>query len=144
MHKELRSLYLDSVTYKDIRNISRNMHTARFSQLLPLPTDIEETHEALGAVPLLTSSIELALLLIRKKSIVIFPCKNNLQFFFLAALMGFTLTGHSDQHRSFSTCYLQFIDSLCANCIFLNQPINIQRPMRMYSAIRYQRLQNLV
>jgi hypothetical protein len=33
--------------------------------------------------------------------------------------MGFTLTGHSNQHRSFSTNYLQFIYSLCATCIFL-------------------------
>jgi len=46
IHEELRSQYLDVVTYKDIRNISRNMHKARSSHLLPLPTDIEETHEA--------------------------------------------------------------------------------------------------
>ena len=50
IHEELRSQYLDTVTCKDIRNISRNMHKARSSQLLPLPTDIEETHEALSAV----------------------------------------------------------------------------------------------
>ena len=50
IHKELRSQYLDTLTYKDINNISRNMHKARSSQLLPLPTDIEETHEALSAV----------------------------------------------------------------------------------------------
>jgi len=30
------------------------MHTARSSQLLPLPTDIEETHEALSAVQVST------------------------------------------------------------------------------------------
>jgi len=50
IHEELRSQYLDSPTYKYARNISRNMHKARSSQLLPLPTDIEETHEALSAV----------------------------------------------------------------------------------------------
>jgi len=60
IHKELRSQYLDTLTYKDIRNISRNTHKASFSQLLPLPTDIEETHEALIAVPVLTISTELA------------------------------------------------------------------------------------
>ena len=60
IHEELRSQYLDSLTYKDIRNISRNMHKARSSQLLPLPTDIEETHEALSAVHVWTSSTELA------------------------------------------------------------------------------------
>jgi len=50
IHRELRSQYLDTVTNKDIRNISRNMYKARSSQLLPLPADIEETHEALSAV----------------------------------------------------------------------------------------------
>ena len=59
LHKELRSQYFDTLTYKDIRNISRDMHKARSSQLLPLPTDIEETHEALCAVQVLTSSTEL-------------------------------------------------------------------------------------
>ena len=46
-----------------------------------------------------------------------FSCKNDLQF--LGPLMFFTLTRHSNQHRSFSTNYLQFMDSLCATCIFL-------------------------
>jgi SepF-like predicted cell division protein (DUF552 family) len=41
-HKELRIQYLDILTYKDIKNISTNMHKARSSQLLPLPTDFEE------------------------------------------------------------------------------------------------------
>ena len=50
IHKELRSQYLNTLTYKDIRNISSNMHKPRSSQLLPLPTDTEETHEALCAV----------------------------------------------------------------------------------------------
>jgi len=49
IHKELRSQYLDTVTYKERRNISRNMHKARSSQLPPLPTDTEETHEAINA-----------------------------------------------------------------------------------------------
>ena len=48
-HEELRSQYLDSLTYKDIKNFSRNMHKARSSDLLPLSTDIEETHEALSS-----------------------------------------------------------------------------------------------
>jgi len=46
-----------------------------------------------------------------------FSSKNNLQL--SAPLMGFTLKGHSNRHRSFSTNYLQFMDSLCATCIFL-------------------------
>ena len=50
MHKELRSHYLDTLTYKGMRDINRNMHKARSSQLLPLSTDIEETHEAVSAV----------------------------------------------------------------------------------------------
>jgi hypothetical protein len=60
VHEELRSQYMDTLTYKDIRNISRNMHKARSSHLLPLPTDTEETHAALSAVQVLTSSTELA------------------------------------------------------------------------------------
>jgi len=59
IHEELRSQYLDTLTYKDIRNISRNTHKACYSQLLPLPTVIEETHEALSAVEVRTSSTEL-------------------------------------------------------------------------------------
>jgi hypothetical protein len=58
-HIELRSQYLDTVTYRDIRYISKNMNKARSSQLLPLPNDIEETHNALRVVQVLTSSIEL-------------------------------------------------------------------------------------
>jgi hypothetical protein len=50
IHKELRSQYLDTLTYIDIRNISRNMRKARPSQLLLLPPDTEETHEALIVV----------------------------------------------------------------------------------------------
>jgi hypothetical protein len=50
IHRELRCQCLDTVTYKDIENISRNTHTARPSQLLTLPTATEETHEALNAV----------------------------------------------------------------------------------------------
>ena len=52
-----------------------------------------------------------------------FSCKRNLQI--LAPLMGFTLTGHSNQHRRFSTKCLQFIDSLCATSFFL--PANKQQ-----------------
>jgi len=60
IHKELRSQYLDILTYKDIRNIRWNMHKARSSQLLPLPRDTEETHEALSAVPVSTSLTDFA------------------------------------------------------------------------------------
>jgi len=50
IHKKPLSQYLDTLTYKDINNISSNMHKARSSQLLLLLTDTEETHEALSAV----------------------------------------------------------------------------------------------
>ena len=59
IHKKLRGQYLDTLTYKEKRNISRNMHKAHSSQLLPLPTDTEETHKALSAVQVWTSSTEL-------------------------------------------------------------------------------------
>ena len=60
IHEELRTQYLDTVTYNDMRKISRNMHKTRSSQLLPLPTDIEETHEALSAVQVRKISTEFA------------------------------------------------------------------------------------
>jgi len=126
INKELLSQYLDTLTYKDTRNISRNMHKARSSKLLPLPTDIEETHEALTAVQVWTSSTELSVN-DPETTIVMFSWKNNLQF--LAPLMGFTLTRHSNQHRSFSTNYLQF--TMC-NLHFYYRQINIQRPMQIY------------
>ena len=58
IHKELQSQDLDTLIYKDIQNISRNMHKARFFQLLPLQTNTEETSEALSAVQVLTSAKE--------------------------------------------------------------------------------------
>jgi hypothetical protein len=33
IHKELQSQYVDTLTYKDTRNISRNIHKARSSHL---------------------------------------------------------------------------------------------------------------
>ena len=57
------------------------MYKARSSQLLPLPTDVEETHEALNAVQVLTSSNEQFLLVNdSEKNIVTFSCKTNLTF----------------------------------------------------------------
>jgi hypothetical protein len=56
IHKELQSQYWDTLAYKDTSYTSRNMHKARSSQLLPLPTDTEETHEAISAVQVQTSS----------------------------------------------------------------------------------------
>jgi len=45
IHKELLRQDLDSLTYVDIGNISRNMHKAGSSQLLPLPTDFKKLME---------------------------------------------------------------------------------------------------
>ena len=82
IHKELSSQNLDTVTYKDIRNINRNTHKARSSKLLPLPTDIEETHEALFAVQVQIISKEQFLLVNDwEEKIVMFYCKTNLQYF---------------------------------------------------------------
>ena len=49
IHTELQIQDLDTLTYKDIRNISADMHKARSSQLLPLPKYIEGT-QTLSAV----------------------------------------------------------------------------------------------
>jgi hypothetical protein len=56
IHKELLNQDLDTLTYKDIRNISRNLYKARSSQMFPLPIDTEETHETLSSVQLQTIS----------------------------------------------------------------------------------------
>ena len=146
IHKELRNQDLGTFTYKDIGNISRNIHTARSSQLLPLPTDIEETHEALNVVQVQTSSKE-QFLLVNDSEKKIVMCSLKPTYSFLAPLMCFTLTGHSNQHRSCFTNYLQFMDSAIVTMCHLHSsywPINIKYLMRIYSAIRYQRLQNLL
>jgi len=82
IHKELSSQNLDTVTYKDIRNINRNTHKARSSKLLPLPTDIEERHKALFVVQVQTISKEQFLLVNDwEENIVMFYCKTNVQYF---------------------------------------------------------------
>ena len=90
IHRELRSQCLDILTYEDIRNINGDTHKASSSQLLLLSMDTEETHEALSALQVLTVRHNLLVNDSEKKTIVMFSCKNNLQF--LAPLMGFTLT----------------------------------------------------
>jgi hypothetical protein len=55
------------------------MHKARSSQLLPLPTDVEETHEPLSAVQVLTNSKEQFLLVNgSKKNTVTLSCQKKL------------------------------------------------------------------
>ena len=49
-HKAPQLQHMDTDTYIYIRHVSSNMHRTRSCQLLPLATDIEETHEALIAV----------------------------------------------------------------------------------------------
>jgi len=56
------------------------MHKARTSQLLPLPTDTEETHGGLSAVAVLTFRQNL-LVNDSEKTNVKFSCKNNFKFF---------------------------------------------------------------
>jgi hypothetical protein len=51
------------------------------------------------------------------------------------------LTGHSNQHQSFSTKYLQFMDSLCATCIFFLPTNKHPKSYEDVSDIRYQRSQ---
>jgi len=36
-----------------------------------------------------------------------------------SSIDGIYVDGTSNQHRSFSTNHLQFVDSLCATCIYL-------------------------
>ena len=68
--KEQQSQDKDTLTLATLsitRNISRNMHKVLYSHLFPLPTDLEEIHEAFIAVYVLTISKEhFSLLLITK------------------------------------------------------------------------------
>ena len=66
----------------------------------------------------------------RKKTTVKFSCKNNLQF--LAPLMGFTLTEHSNQHRSFFHQLITMHALTVCNWHLSYWPINVKRAMRMY------------
>jgi hypothetical protein len=52
-HKELQIQDLDTVAYKDVHSIRRNIHKARRSQLLPHLTNAGQTHEALSTVQVL-------------------------------------------------------------------------------------------
>jgi len=123
IHQELQGQDLD--TYKDIWNISRNRDKARSSQLLPLPTDNEETHESLSDVQVLTNSKEQWFLVTgSKKKIVTFSGKTNLQL--LSSIDVPYVDETFDQHRSFSTNYLQFMDSAMCHLHFSYWPINIK------------------
>jgi len=138
MHKELLKQDLYTVTYKDIRNNSKNMHKARSTKLHLHPTDIQEMQYKCKQIRKNNFC-----LLMTTKNVVIFSRKTNLQF--LAPLMCFTFTEHSKQHQSFVPNYLQFMDSAMVTVFhlhFSHWPINIEHSMRMYSHIRYQRLQN--
>ena len=141
IHNDLRSQYMDTVTYKDIRYISRNMQTARFSQLLPLLTDIEETHEAFSAVQVWTFWQNL-FVNDSEKAIVMFSCKNNLQFF--SSIDGLYVDGTFKSTPKFFHQIFTIQGLAMCNLHFSYRPKNFQRPMRIYSDIRYQRLQNLV
>ena len=76
----------------------------------------------------------------RKNTTIIFSCKKKLEFF--SCIAGFTLKGHSNQHRSFSTIhnswthYVQLAFLLPAN----KHPTSYKD----VSAVRCQRLQNFV
>jgi len=67
-HKELQSQDLDTLTYTDIQNISRNTLEVRIFQLLPLQTNIEETSEALSALQVSTSAKKRFSLLMTRNS----------------------------------------------------------------------------
>jgi hypothetical protein len=110
------------VTYKDIRNISRNRHKARSSQLLPPPTDTKEAHEALSAVEVQTSSKEQFLLVNDPgKNTVMFSCKTDLQFLSSIDVLyvdGAFKSAHKFFLATITNSWTQKW-SLCATCIFL-------------------------
>jgi hypothetical protein len=76
IHKELQSLFVDPLTYKDVRN----MHKARSYQLLLLQTDIEETDDAIMLYKCKQVRKNNFCFLMLRKNTVMFSCKPNLQF----------------------------------------------------------------
>jgi hypothetical protein len=57
------------------------MHQARSTKLVPLPANVEKTHEILSAVIVLTHSKEQYLLVNdSENNILMFSCKTNLKF----------------------------------------------------------------
>jgi hypothetical protein len=66
IRKELQSQDLDTLTY--MPNIRGSIHKAHFSQLLLLlPTNTEDTHEAVSAVQVLTTAKVFCLLMARQE-----------------------------------------------------------------------------
>ena len=122
IHRELRGQCLDTLTYKDIGNINRNMHKARSSQMLSLPTDTEETHEALSAVQVLTVRQNL-LVNDSEKNTVRFSCKNNLQFF--SSIDGLYVDGAHKSAPKFLHQLFKIHGLTMCNLHFSYRPINI-------------------
>ena len=125
IHEELRSQYLENVTYKDINNISRNMHKARCSQLLPLPTDTEETHEALSVVQvpqnLLVNGLE-------KNYCNVFMQK---QLTVLSSIDGLYVDGTFKSAPTFFHQLFTIHGLTMCHLHISYRPINIQRPIRI-------------
>jgi len=146
IHKELLSQDLDILTYEDIQNITRNMHKARSAQMLPITTNIAESHEALNAVQMLTSSQE-QLLLIHgsEKKYRNVSLQTNLEY--LSSIDVLSVDGTFKSAPSFTTNYLQVMDSATITMChlhFSSWSINVKRPMMMCSDTEYQRLQHLM
>ena len=68
--KKLQSQPLDTLTYRYIMNINRNMHKALSSHLFLVPTDFVESHEAFNSVHALSISKEHVCLLFITKIIL--------------------------------------------------------------------------
>jgi hypothetical protein len=130
------------------------MHKARSSQLLPLPTDTEETHEALSAVQVWTVRRNVLVNDFEKNCYNVFLQKRLTVF---SSIDGLYVDGALKSASKFFHQLFTIHGLTMCNLHFSYRPINIQRPMRMYqpygirgcishtvsedvSAIRYQRM----
>jgi hypothetical protein len=126
IHKELQSQYLDTLTYKDIKNTSRYMRKTRSSQLLPLPADIEDTHEALSV----KKFDRTCLLMTWKKNYFNVFLQKQLTVF--SSIDGLYVDGTFKLAPQFF--HQIFTIHGLTMCIlhFSYRPINMQCPVRMY------------
>ena len=105
------------------------MHKARSSQLLPLPTDTEETHETLIAVQLWTNSTDLARQWLGKNYCNIF-LQNQLTVF--SSIDGLYVDGTFKSAPKFFHQLFTIHGLTTCHLHFSYRSINNQRPMRMY------------
>ena len=137
IHRELQSQHVDTLTYEDIRNSSRNMHKARSSNRY------WRNSWSIKYCTSVNNFDRTCLLMARGKNYcnVFLPKKRTV---FFSPIDGLYVYGTFKSAPKFFHQLFTIHGLTMCNLHFSYRPINFQRPMRMYSDIRCQMLQNLV